>query len=188
MATATVSTAESTPHDVATATKLYEIVGGIIVEKPPMGAYEGMIATALAAALHAFVTPRGLGQVASEVLFIINRSAKLRRRPDVAFVSEARWPQDRPIGRVDAWDVIPDLMVEVISATNSADEVVDKVAEYFRAGVRLVWIVYPSQHLVYCYASPKQIVVLDIAEELDGREVVPGFRMPIQALFGPRPS
>jgi len=58
-----------------------------------------------------------------------------QRRPDVAYVSYDRWPRQRRVPRTQAWAVVPELVVEVISPSNTFEEVVNKVREYFRASV-----------------------------------------------------
>src|SRR5207249_957331 len=106
------------------------------------------------------------------------------RRPDVAFVTYERWPMNRPIPLTDnAWDVVPDLAVEVSSRHDLAEELVQKLTEYFQAGVRLVWVIYPKQRLVYVYESPTQVRGLTQSDELDGGTVLPGFRLPLANLF-----
>ena len=63
------------------------------------------------------------------------------------------------------------------------DEVIQKLVEYFQAGVRLVWIVHPVQRLVYVYESPTHVRGLSHLDELDGGAVLPGFRLPLANLF-----
>src|SRR5262249_12157501 len=84
-----------------------------------------------------------------------------QRRPDIAFVSSERWPIDRPTSlRDDAWDVVPVLAVEVISPTDRASDLLDKVIEYFQAGIRLVWIVYPSQRCIHVFEAWNRVRAL----------------------------
>jgi Uma2 family endonuclease len=161
---------------------LYEVVNGERVEIAPMGVYEGLIATLLSTALQNFVANK-LGRIATEVLFDFTRTLGRKRRPDLAFVSFARWPRDKAAPRTDAWEVVPDLAVEVVSPTNPADEVVDKVAEYFQVGVERVWVVYPSQRQIYIYASPTNLKVVTERDELTDEALFPGFRLPLGTLF-----
>jgi Uma2 family endonuclease len=91
----------------------YEIVDGQVVELPPMGVYECGIASFLVLTLGAFAKDRKLGRVVVETMFWLNRSGKLKRRPDLAFVSAERWPLTRGLHRAEAWDVIPDLAIEI---------------------------------------------------------------------------
>jgi Uma2 family endonuclease len=162
---------------------LYEVVDGKIVEKL-VGAYEGDIAGILYRFLWVFANTNRLGRTFIEVIFRIDQAKNLQRRPDVAFVSHARWPAGRrPPKKVAVWDMVPDLAIEVVSPSNSASQVQEKMHEYFRAGARAVWIIYPDQKEVYVYASPAQIQVLQVGQELDGGDLIPGFRLPVATLF-----
>ena len=148
----------------------------------------GIFASWIASQLHQFLgyhcRMQQVGRALCEALFHLPLPKDRNRRPDVAFVSYQRWPKNRPIPRVDnAWDVVPDLAVEVISPTDVAENVQTKVAEYFQAGVTLVWVVYPLQSQVYVYQSPTQVRILTAANELDGGAVLPGFRLALAELF-----
>jgi len=79
--------------------------------------------------------------------------------------------------------VVPDLAVEVVSENNSANQIQAKIQDYFRCGVRLVWVVYPMQEHVHVYNSPTQIAVAQRTDRLDGGDVLPGFSLPLEALF-----
>jgi Uma2 family endonuclease len=161
---------------------LYEVVDGQVVEKT-MGAYEGEIASLLLVFLASFIRTHRLGKVVTEVLFRIDPAGKHARRPDVAFISDARWPQNRPAPRQAAWDVVPDLAIEVIGPTDRATELIALIIEYFRAGVRCVWVVYPGERLVHIYDSPTAIRGLTRDDTLDGGTLLPGFQLPLASLF-----
>jgi Uma2 family endonuclease len=167
---------------------LYEVVNGQVLEKPAMGSYETAIASFLVEGLGHFARTHRLGRVVGEMLFRIDPVRNLQRRPDVAFVSNERWPFNRRIPREPVWDMVPDLAVEVISPTNSADEVQKKVHEYFRAGVRRVWVVYPGTFEIFVYESTKVIHVLQLGDELDGAPLLPGFVLPVKSLFEDEPE
>jgi Uma2 family endonuclease len=167
------------------AAKFYEVVDGQIVKNPPMGARESIIASYLVALIDPIARSGRLGRVVAETLFWIDRTTKLKRRPDVAFVSTKRWPMKRPVPRTEAWDVIPDLTVEVISESNSADAVARKIEEYFTAGVSQVWVIYLSTSKIYVYDSPARVRILQLGDELDGGGVIPGFHVALSTLFEP---
>jgi Uma2 family endonuclease len=166
---------------------LYEVVDGQIKEKK-MGVQECAIATLLIGFLAPFLRSNRVGQVFGETIFRIDHPKDLQRRPDVAFVSHAKWPANRRPPKVSVWDLVPDLAIEVVSPTNSASEVQRKIHEYFEAGVSMVWVIYPEQNSIHVYASPKQIQVLQSGDELDGGELIPGFRLPLTALFEDDPE
>jgi Uma2 family endonuclease len=79
--------------------------------------------------------------------------------------------------------MVPDLAIKVISESNTAYEVQKKIHDYFDAGGSRVWVVYPDEAEVYIYASPTEIQVLKVGQELDGGDLLPGFRLPLTALF-----
>jgi Uma2 family endonuclease len=170
---------------VATADEiLYEIIDGQRVELPPMSVYATWVASLLVNELAFFARMHPIGRPFPEMLFRLPLNGSRNRRPDVAFVTFERWPIDRPIpAKGNAWDVVPDLAVEVTSPNDFADEIMQKVIEYFQAGVRLVWIIYPQQRLVHVYESPVRIRGLAHTDELDGGSVLPGFRVPLANLF-----
>jgi Uma2 family endonuclease len=161
---------------------LYEVVDGQVVEKI-VGAREIEIAAILGGYLFHFARVNRVGRSLVEFLFRINVKKDLQRRPDVAFVSHSRWPFHRRVPDVPVWEMVPDLAVEVISPSNTAFEVQKKIHDYFEAGVAQVWVVYPDQAEVYVYASPTQIHVFQARQELDGGDLLPGFRLPLALLF-----
>jgi Uma2 family endonuclease len=161
---------------------LYEVVDGRIVEKA-MGAYECWLASVIFGALEPFNAASPIGRVVQEMIFDLRPDVERERRPDVAFVSFARWARNQGIPRARSWAVVPELAVEIVSLTNTADEVAGKLEEYFKAGMILVWVVYPGQLKVYVYTSTTNVRVLARGDELDGGDVLPGFRLPLQDLF-----
>jgi len=166
---------------------LYEVVDGQVVEKK-MSARETEIASILVGMLTPYLRTNRLGKVVGEMLFRINPENDLRRRPDVAFVSHARWPFNRRVPNVPVWDMVPDLAIEVVSPSNSASTILRKVHEYFKAGVARVWVVYPEQAEVYIYSTPQQVQVVGVGQELDGGDLLPGFRLPVAVLFEDDPE
>jgi Uma2 family endonuclease len=81
------------------------------------------------------------------------------------------------------WEVVPNLAVEVVSRSDSVDSIIDKVAEYFHAGVELVWVMFPSQEQVYVYDSHTRVHILTRTDELSGDPILPHFRLPLMELF-----
>lgn len=161
---------------------LYEVVNGQRRELEPIGAYETALASVLSRVLGSFVDEHKLGLVVTETLFVLNTEQKLQRRPDVAFVSYPRWP-DKTVPRAEAWNVIPDLAVEVVSPTNLAEDIDSKLTDYFAAGVQQIWVVYPESRRVYVYESPTRLAGLAERDELEGGDVLPGFRLQVADLF-----
>lgn len=167
----------------------YEVVNGIIVENEPMSGYASEIANRLNAKLTVYAESHNVGRSRMDMLFRVPvpRDKTRQREPDVAFISYERWPEERPLPYSGVpVEVVPDLVVEVASPTNRADELLLKGLDYLRAGVRLVWLVYPLSQHIYAYTHvkerPRLFTETDI---LDAGDVLPDFAVPVSALFPP---
>lgn len=162
---------------------LYEVVDNEIRELPPMGARESGLTSYLHELLAPFTRKKQLGLTYMEMLFLIGGPRNLQRRPDVSYVSYQRWPKGKTVPATNAWKVVPDLAVEIISPSNGANEIIEKLEDYFTCGVRRVWVFYPLVSKVYDYASPTSVRILTRAETLPGGELLPGFELPLTELF-----
>lgn len=160
--------------------KLCELVEGVLVEKA-MGYTESVLAVFLGGLFNAFVVPRNLG-IVSGPDGTMELMADLVRIPDVAFTSWDRLPgRRRPTAPVPR--LAPNLAVEVLSRSNTPDEMAVKRQDYFGAGVELVWEIDPDARTVAVYTSLTQSTLLTASDTLDGGAVLPGFTLPLQQLF-----
>ncbi len=162
---------------------LYEVIDGQYVELPSMGVRESHIANRLARKLGNHAESEELGHVETEVLFKLFPNRDRKRRPDLAFVSFERWPKDRPIPDMAAWEVVPDLTVEVVSPTDLAMDLMDRVEDFLQAGVKWVWVVYRTLGVVHVYDSQTSITIKRVGDDLDGADVLPGFRISLADLL-----
>ena len=157
-----------------------ELVDGTLVEKP-MGYEESEIAATIIILLGSFVRRHKLGIVTGPD-GSIRLFPGLVRIPDVAFASWDCFPgRKRP--RAPIPQLAPDLVVEVLSKSNTKGEMNRKLREYFEAGVRLVWMVQPKQRAVRVYTAVDESVLFVEDQSLDGGAVLPGFVMPVNELF-----
>jgi Uma2 family endonuclease len=174
------------PEPMETDEALYELVNGMRVEKPPMSIRAVMVASRLVSKLNGFVREGDVAEVFPEMLFRIPlpQDASRERRPDIAVVSYQNWPLESPQDPdANAWEVIPDLAVEVVSPSEKAEDQREKVLEYFRVGVRCVWVVYPKLRLIDVYESPTRVQILTETDTLRGDPVLPGFELTLASLF-----
>jgi Uma2 family endonuclease len=160
----------------------YELVAGDLRKMTPAGGPHGAITGSLFIALGQYVEAQRLGQLFTESTgFILRRDPDTVRCPDVAFVREDQLPAE---GLAPGFlPVAPDLAVEVVSPSDTVYEVSQKVDEYLGAGVRSVWVVNPGNRTVTVYEPGGAARVLGEGDELDGGELVPGFRYPVARLF-----
>lgn len=159
-----------------------ELVRGLVIRELPAGGEHGVIAMQLTRRVATFVYEQRLGHVLSaETGFILQRKPDTVRAPDIAFVRRERIEAEGvPRGY---WPGAPDLAVEVVSPSNTLPEIHDKVQDYLNAGCTLVWVVEPRSRRVTVYRSMHDISLLTAEEELDGGNVLPGFRVRIAELF-----
>lgn len=164
----------------------YELVEGELQMMSPASPTQGRYATRITVVLGEYVDSHDLGEVyVAEPGFALRPDPKgTVRAPDVAFVSKERIPPAEEASGF--WALAPDLAVEIISPSETAYSVQTKVDEYLRAGVRLVWLVYPEAQVVVEYAAGWQMRRLDGGDALDGGDVIPGFSMPLARLFRDR--
>ncbi len=160
--------------------RLCELEDGILVEKP-MGWYESILAILVAYKISSYLEDHDLGQVlgADGSLKILPRTVKI---PDVSFVSWARFPKER-LGRRPIPELIPDLVVEVLSDPNTKKEMAMKLDRYFKAGVKLVWYIDPESRSASAFTSSSEFVHVEESGELDGGDVLPGFALSLTWLF-----
>ncbi len=164
-----------------------ELIRGVLCETMPTGELHGKIVTRLVGALFSYVEPRGAGTLfASDSGVWLEHDPDTVREPDVAFTSVERLP-------LDAWntgyaEVVPDLVVEVASPSDSRREVHDKAHMWLNHGVRLVWVVQPETRTIDIYQADKPIATIGDQDALDGLGVLPGFTCEVSTVFGPQPA
>lgn len=161
--------------------RLCELVDGILVEKP-MGYGESLLAAALIYFLHRYLDERPIGAVSGPdgMMKIVPPRVRI---PDVAFVRWGRFPGRRPPQGRSVPIVAPDLAVEVLSETNTEEEMQQKLQEYFAGGTHLVWYIDPETRSARVFTSPDRHTVVDEQGVLDGADVLPGFQLRLGDIF-----
>jgi Uma2 family endonuclease len=144
----------------------------------------GWIAGRIVARLGNHVDRLELGTVLVEAGYVLQRGPDTVRGPDVSFVSISRLPPDQiPEEFISG---APDLAVEILSPSSRWSEVEEKIADYFAADTRLVWVVDPGERRVIVRYPDRPPRVAAAGESLDGEDVVPGFALALAELFGSR--
>ena len=148
----------------------------------PTGYEHGKTVVELAMLLGSFVKSRKLGSLtASDSGVWLERDPDTVREPDLAYFSAEKIP---PGVRVEGYaDVIPDLVVEIVSPNDSPSEVNDKALMWLSYGVRLVWVVNPSTRSVDVYREGRTVETLTENDSLDGKETLPGFTCAVSEVF-----
>ena len=178
--------------------KGFELIDGVVVPKGtspenlsekenlmPTGTLHGVVTGRLTAYLTVYVIENGLGETcAAETGFRL--APKTVRGSDIAFITKEKL---EIFGvPINFFPVAPDLAVEVISPSNTYDEIQDKIEKYFNGGTKLVWIVDPKRYKIFVHRPDNTVALLNKSDVLDGEDVIPNFQIPLEKIFGNLPQ
>ena len=157
----------------------YALIRGVLFRMPPPMPRHGRTTTIIVLRVGTFVEEHGLGVVYDNTGFVLARDPDVLLSPDIAFVRADRLPAEE-----DRYpDLAPDLVIEVVSPSNTGPKIADKVEEYLAAGVVMVWVFDPRSRSVAVHRAGQPVRILTEEDELDGEEVLPGFRLRLAGLF-----
>jgi Uma2 family endonuclease len=149
----------------------------------PAGGKHGGLALKGGRVIGDFVDAHQLGYTtAAETGYILFKNPNGKdtvRAPDVGFVAAHRLPEGLPDGYIP---FAPDLAVEIVSPTDTAEDIHEKVTDYLKYGTRLVWVYYPKSKTAVVHMPGKTYPVAADGL-LDGGDVLPGFKMSLHDLF-----
>ena len=161
----------------------YELVDGELVAMAPTGFEHGDIEWQVGFVLGTYVREQQLGKVVvGEVLFQLGTSGGLGRAADVAFVRQERLPSHND--RAGVFHGAPDLAVEVVSPSESAESIQHKILDWLEHGTQIVVVVYPTTRRIALWNRMGGSLFHD-EEELSLAPVLPGFRCRASDLFPP---
>jgi Uma2 family endonuclease len=157
-----------------------ELVRGEIITIPPPGGLHGATCSKTDRKLGAYIDsgPGGV-LVCNDTGFITERAPDSVRGPDISY-----WTEDRlkeiPVGYIE---VSPDMLVEVLSPSNTRKQILAKLREYFAKGVRLVWVIAPEDRTLTIYRTPDEGRLLHESATVTGEDVLPGFTCRVSDLL-----
>ena len=103
------------------------------------------------------------------------------RRPDVSFIRAGRLPGDEePKGHVR---IAGSGRRGRLAPRPGSKKLEEKLEDYRKAGVPLVWVVYPESRTVMIYRADGSVSRLLQEDVLSGEDVIPGFRFEVRSLF-----
>lgn len=158
-----------------------ELVRGQEVELPFLSARAGVVVAEIAARLKQWEDRKAQGCVGLRAGCILRRNPDTMRAPKVWFICADHVP---PTGVPDTfWHIAPDLAVEVVSPSESAADVQEKVHDYLSAGTRLMWVVYPRSQQVVAHTADGMARTLSGDDVLVSDDVLLGFRCTVTQIF-----
>lgn len=157
-----------------------EVLEGHLIMSP-VHINHSIICVRLASLLFHFAQRRNLGEVFDSSVGC-RLAPDLVLSPDVSFVARARL---RKIGIAPDKFLqgAPDLVVEVLSASDRMTHINRKLEHYFEHGARLAWLVNWRKEQVIIYTADSIESLADSDDVLTGGAVLPGFRCKLQKLF-----
>lgn len=158
----------------------YELDEGELIEmtRPRVG--HNRVVMKLTRVLLQYLQKNPAGELfSSDNLFVLGPTTK--RAPDLSYILAERASKIDPAKDIQG---APDLAIEVLSPSDKAAAMRRKVKQYFAAGCRLVWLVYPTSREVEVWESASGPVrVLGETEMLEAHALLPGFSLPVSSLF-----
>lgn len=166
----------------------YELVEGRLVRMPPIGSAHGSMTIRLGGLLDTFVRDHRLGAVlGGDPGFVLSRPGEPDTvlAPDVAFVSAGSMKPEDVRSESGYLRLVPELVAEIASPSQHRPELAAKAERWQRAGVHLVWIVWPQDRQIDIWdpRAGNEPRILTMGDELDGGNVLPGLSLPLQQLW-----
>lgn len=158
----------------------HELINGGLT-MVPAGFEHEIIGAYLIFVLNKFVSEHKLGAICGPDLGCRMKSENLRC-PDVSFISKERLQKFDRIPK-GFFNGSPDLAVEILSPSDTVENIHGKIVEYFENDTVLVWVVNPEDQTVTAYQSPSTHKRLTNKDTLDGADVLAGFSIPVASLF-----
>jgi len=161
---------------------IYELDQGELLVEQSLPLRHHLVRQRIAMQLIQFVESRRLGIVLEEMDFRL--SPDTVRNPDVAFITTEHLKTiDLDRSTVEG---APALAVEVISPSNTAQDMAKKTQQYLQAGCRMVWIVFPSLRLAEIHSSSGTRQTRE-PQCLEAKDLLPEFSLSLTYIFdGPQ--
>ena len=161
-----------------------ELIDGVLKEKVSAGVEHSFIGIRLGGEFDRYSRRHRLGRVGgTDGGVLIRRSPDNVREPDIFFVSAYRLPLDvRTQGYLE---VVPELVVEIVSPSDSDQDVREKIDIWLNLGVSMALEVRPASRSILVHRPGTPAVTLTADDALDGGDVLPGFTMPLSEIFDP---
>jgi Uma2 family endonuclease len=157
-----------------------ELVRGEVITVPPSGGMHGVCCLKAGRPIGDFVEQHELGTLTSnDTGFVTERGPDSVRGPDIAYWSREKLPVV-PVGYIE---VAPNLLVEVLSPSNTSRQIRAKLKEYFAKGVQIVWVIAPEDRTLTIYRTPDEGRLLDESATATGEDVLPGFTCRVSDLL-----
>ncbi len=141
----------------------YEIVNGERRDMTPTGFEHGDFESIFSGLLRKHLSGRGYVAV-GEVGIVIKKRPLTLRAADVVYISKEKSPE-RPKGMLE---IPPDLVIEIVSESNTQSELTEKVKDYLSIGIGRIVLVDPQSETLSIYQKGKrEVLFYEFDEEFE---------------------
>jgi Uma2 family endonuclease len=155
-----------------------DLIDGEVISAMPPNPLHGMISMRFASRLNEWLEQSKTGIAGTDGGFILGRNPDRVRGPDIWFIRSERVPEFSE----GFWEIAPDVVVEIISPSDTADIIKEKLQDYFRAGTQLVWLLYPRFKQIEARTPDGNMHIFEADDRLES-ELLPGFSCKVSELF-----
>ena len=106
------------------------------------------------------------------------------RSPDASWIKIERWEALTQQQRKKYLPLCPDFAVELVSESDDVEDTRKKMREYIENGLKLGWLINPKDKQVEIYRIGKEVEILDSPKSLSGEDVLVGFNLDLEVIFG----
>ncbi len=158
----------------------HEISEGELMTMAPPKSLHSRIAKAIFNMIQAALRESSWGETFMEAGYLLSREPLTVRQPDVSVLRKERIQSTPPD---DYFEGAPELAVEIVSPSHSAQDLEIKIEQYLHSGAKQIWVLYPKTKRVHVFTPGSQLAILDETQTLEGGDLLPGFSVKVADLF-----
>ncbi|MEL6457057.1 MAG: Uma2 family endonuclease [Cyanobacteria bacterium J06621_15] len=163
--------------------KLERNAQGELIVMPPTGGETGRSNSSINAQVYIWNEKKQLGEVFdSSTGFTLPSGAD--RSPDVSWVEKSRWDGLTKEQKEKFIPLCPDFVIEIMSPSDNLKKLQNKMEEYIENGCSLGWLIKRKKQEVETYRPGKNVEVLKLPKTLSGEDILPGFVLNMQKIWG----
>lgn len=156
--------------------KLVEIIEGLLVKMTPADHFHNAIAFRLQRLFSDFADAHNLDVGYSDEGFLVERN------PDVMFSPDAALFRKRD--QLNTWlEFAPEIVVEVVSPSNSGAELAYKREKFFANGTEQFWLIYPRERRLEILFRDGRVTTATGDATVEGEGIASGMTVDLKELF-----
>ena len=157
----------------------YELVDGVAIPKMAPKRFYSRLTGTIFTLLNNW--SKDQGEVGIEWAIVLKKDGRdWVPVPDLLYLSYQRLPRDR--FEDEACPIPPDLVIEIISPSQSFSELSKKANDYLKAGVLRVWVVDPKTKTITVF-TPNSLPETKRRKDRLSDSILPGLQLTVEQVF-----